>query len=113
MCAGISGGHINPAVRVCSLHVHPFALLMVVQVTITLAVFRNFPWKKVPVFILAQVLGALTGSALVYAHYFRAIGIYEGGSHIRTVTGSHSTAGFFGTYAVSRVCFRSMAVISC
>jgi aquaglyceroporin related protein len=113
MCAGISGGHINPAVRVCFLYVHPFALLMVVQVTITLAVFRNFPLKKVPVFILAQILGALTGSALVYANYFRAIDIYEGGSHIRTVMGPHGTARFFGSYTVSRVYFRSMVVISC
>jgi aquaglyceroporin related protein, other eukaryote len=76
--------------------------LILLKVTLSLAVFRGFPWRKVPAFILSQVLGALVGSALVYANYFRAINIYEGGSSIRTVTGPHSTAGFFGTYAVCR-----------
>jgi len=76
--AGISGGHINPAV------------------TLALATWRGFPWKKVPVYIFSQVLGGLVGAALVYANYFHAIDLFEGGRNIRTL----NTAGLFSTYAL-------------
>ncbi|KAF8501941.1 aquaporin [Gautieria morchelliformis] len=79
VCGGISGGHINPAV------------------TLSLAVFRRFPWKKVPVYMFAQLMGALCGAACVYATYFHAIDIVEGGRGIRTVPG---TASLFATYAL-------------
>ncbi|KII90783.1 hypothetical protein PLICRDRAFT_697263 [Plicaturopsis crispa FD-325 SS-3] len=79
MCAGISGGHINPAV------------------TLALATWRDFPWKKVPGFILAQLLGGLCGAGAVYANYFHAIDIFEGGRGIRTTPG---TASLFSTYAL-------------
>lgn len=46
--------------------------------------------------MIAQLLGALVGSALVYANYFHAIDIVEGGRGIRTL----KTAGLFSTYAV-------------
>ncbi|KIM89462.1 hypothetical protein PILCRDRAFT_813403 [Piloderma croceum F 1598] len=78
MCSGISGGHINPAV------------------TLSFAVFRGFPWRKVPVFMFAQVLGAMCGAAIIYANYFHAIDLFEGGRGIRTL----STAGLFATYAL-------------
>ncbi|KXN82857.1 hypothetical protein AN958_02131 [Leucoagaricus sp. SymC.cos] len=76
---GISGGHINPAV------------------TLALAVFRGFPWRKVPIYMFSQLLGALVGSALIYANYIHAIDVVEGGRHIRTLT----TAGLFSTYALN------------
>lgn len=47
----ISGAHLNPAV------------------TIAVAVFRGFSWKKVPGYILAQTLGAFVGAGLVYLNY--------------------------------------------
>ncbi|KAJ7079819.1 putative aquaporin 4 [Mycena belliarum] len=75
---GISGGHINPAV------------------TVMLATYRGFPWKKVPGYIAAQTLGGLVGAALVYANYYHAINIFEGGSEVRTL----ATAGLFSTYAL-------------
>ena len=95
----ISGGHINPAVRMKSfLSIYPATYLCPsVQVTLSLAVFRGFPWKKVPVFIFAQVMGALCGAAIVYANYFHAIDLFEGGRGNRTL----STASLFATYAVS------------
>ncbi|KAG6891530.1 hypothetical protein C0992_005065 [Termitomyces sp. T32_za158] len=75
---GISGGHINPAV------------------TLALAVYRGFPWKKVPVYIISQLLGGIMGAAFVYWNYFHAIDIFEGGKGVRTL----KTAGFFGTFAM-------------
>ncbi|KAF9468647.1 aquaporin [Collybia nuda] len=75
---GISGGHINPAI------------------TLAFATYRGFPWKKVPIYIFAQVMGGLVGAGLVYANYIHAIDIVEGGRHIRTQT----TASLFSTYAL-------------
>jgi aquaglyceroporin related protein len=83
---GISGGHINPAV------------------TLALAVWRGFPWRKVPGYILAQTLGGLVGAALVYANYYHAISIFEGGATIRT----QATASLFTTYALDY-----MTMVSC
>jgi len=47
--------------------------------------------------MIAQLLGALVGAAIVYATYFHAIDIVEGGRGIRTISG---TAGLFATYPV-------------
>ena len=51
VAAVVLGGHINPAV------------------TITMAVFRRLPWKKVPVYLAAQSLGSFLASACIYGVY--------------------------------------------
>ncbi|MGL4553028.1 MAG: MIP/aquaporin family protein [Gemmataceae bacterium] len=50
----VSGGHLNPAV------------------TLALAVFRDFPWRKVVPYMAAQTAGAFAGAALVYLNYLPA-----------------------------------------
>lgn len=63
-------------------------------------VFRKFPWRKFPVYLVAQVLGAMCASGVVYANYKSAIDVFEGGTGIRTVPGfsTNATAGIFCTY---------------
>ncbi|KAJ1978241.1 glycerol channel [Dimargaris xerosporica] len=75
---GISGGHLNPAV------------------TVTAAVFRGFPWRKVPGYIASQLLGGFVGAALVFGLFKAAIDEFDGGE--RQVTGDKATAGIFATY---------------
>ena len=39
-------------------------------VTLAFAVVRRLPWRKVPVYWLAQMLGAFVASACVYGVYY-------------------------------------------
>lgn len=52
MFGSVSGAHFNPAV------------------TIALAVTGAFPWNQVPMYILAQLIGAFIGATLVLLSYY-------------------------------------------
>ncbi|MBS1876024.1 MAG: aquaporin family protein [Acidobacteria bacterium] len=68
----VSGAHLNPAV------------------TLALALFRGFPWKKVVPYALAQTAGAFCAAALVYWNYHPAF--------LKADPGLDHTAGIFTTF---------------
>ncbi|MGB3366381.1 MAG: MIP/aquaporin family protein [Acidaminobacteraceae bacterium] len=77
----VSGTHINPAV------------------TIGLAVFRGFSWKKVPSYIAIQVAGCFTGAFAVYGLFKNGFLQFEAANNIvRGTVGSTATSGIFTTY---------------
>ena len=57
-CAPVSGGHFNPAVTIC------------------LATWQGFPWKKVPYYILSQILGSFMAGLVVMGMYRQEIVAY-------------------------------------
>jgi glycerol uptake facilitator protein len=81
VAGGVSGAHINPAV------------------TLAFAVRRGFPWRKVPGYIAAQLVGAFLGALLVYVVYKGAIDSYERAHHIvRGDPDSVTTFSIFATF---------------
>ncbi|CAK4086843.1 unnamed protein product [Aphanomyces euteiches] len=74
---GVSGAHLNPAI------------------SIALAVYGRFPWKKVPFYILSQMVGAFLGALFVFIVYYPAFNTFD---PERTVAKS---AGIFATYPMS------------
>jgi glycerol uptake facilitator protein len=68
----ISGAHLNPAV------------------TLALAVFRGFSWRKVIPYTAAQVAGAFVAAALIYWNYWPAFHNVD--------PGLEKTAGVFTTF---------------
>ncbi|MER8086346.1 MIP/aquaporin family protein [Streptomyces sp. NPDC056230] len=66
VAARLSGAHLNPAV------------------TLSLAAFKDFPWKKVAPYTLAQLVGAFIGALLVRWNYTEALAKADPGHTIKT-----------------------------
>jgi glycerol uptake facilitator protein len=66
VAARISGAHLNPAV------------------TVALAVFRGFSWRKVLPYSLAQTLGAFVAALLVRWNYSEVIAAFDPGHTIKS-----------------------------
>lgn len=76
--AGDSGAFLNPAVCLAS------------------CMFRKLPWRRLPMYWLAQFLGAFCAAGVVYGNYYGLINSYDPN---RTVAPSETaTAGIFATY---------------
>ncbi|MEW1862078.1 MULTISPECIES: MIP/aquaporin family protein [unclassified Streptomyces] len=66
LAARLSGAHLNPAV------------------TLTLATFKGFPWRKVAPYMAAQVLGAFCAALLVRWNYTEVLARADPGHTIKT-----------------------------
>ncbi|ANU12185.1 MIP/aquaporin family protein [Planococcus antarcticus] len=76
-----SGAHINPAV------------------TLGFAVVGDFPWAKVPVYITAQILGAIIGAAIVFFNYL---------PHWKRTKDAETKLGVFATIPAIRQPFSNL-----
>ena len=72
----VSGTHANPAV------------------TLSLAMFRGFPWKKVIPYGIAQVVGAFIGAAIVYVLFAPVIDHYNQVHHLTREAGGAADVFF-------------------
>ncbi|KAK4900512.1 glycerol channel [Elasticomyces elasticus] len=78
--AGDSGAYLNPAVL------------------FTNCVLRKLPWRRFPIYLIAELLGGFVAAGVVYGNYISGINSVEGPG-IRTVPPSKTaTAGIFCTY---------------
>ncbi|KAK5727738.1 glycerol channel [Elasticomyces elasticus] len=77
---GDSGAYLNPAVL------------------FTNCVLRKLPWRRFPIYLIAELLGGFVAAGVVYGNYISGINSVEGPG-IRTVPPSKTaTAGIFCTY---------------
>ncbi|XP_074137713.1 aquaporin-7 isoform X3 [Sminthopsis crassicaudata] len=81
VAGGISGAHMNSAL------------------TFTSCVLGQMPWKKFPVYTVAQCFGSFLAAATIYGLFYQALIRYTDGN--LTVTGPRATAGIFATYPAS------------
>ena len=72
---GVSGGHLNPAV------------------SLAMSAFGKLSWKDLPVYMIAQYLGAFVGAGILFSIDMNVIEVLEGGDN-RTL----ETAGIFASY---------------
>ncbi|HRQ87313.1 MAG TPA: MIP/aquaporin family protein [Bacteroidia bacterium] len=81
LTGSLSGAHLNPAV------------------TLSMAVWSDFPMRRVVPYIAVQMLGAFVGAAVLFYLFSDALTVYEAANHIvRGSSGSEATAMVFGEY---------------
>jgi glycerol uptake facilitator protein len=81
LTASLSGAHLNPAV------------------TISFAAWGDFPWRRVPGYIITQIMGAMAASAVILVIFGGAIHEFETRNGIvRGQQGSEASAMVFGEF---------------
>uniref|UniRef100_UPI00398EC12B aquaporin-9b n=1 Tax=Pristiophorus japonicus TaxID=55135 RepID=UPI00398EC12B len=82
---GVSGGHLNPAI------------------SLSMCVLGRLQWLKLPIYCVAQLVGAFVGSAAVFGLYYDAFMAFDGGN--LAVTGQNATAQIFSSYPAPHLSF--------
>jgi glycerol uptake facilitator protein len=81
LTGSLSGAHLNPAV------------------TLALAGWNGFSWRRVPGYLIAQFLGAFVASAVLYAAFLGPLRVFEQTHNIiRGQPGSEASAMIFGEF---------------
>lgn len=81
LTGGLSGAHLNPAV------------------TLALAVWQNFPARKIPRYLAAQFAGAFLASAVLFLTFGGALDRFETANRlVRGDVGSEASAMVFGEF---------------
>jgi glycerol uptake facilitator protein len=81
LTGSLSGAHLNPAI------------------TVAFATWTDFPWRKVPLYVAAQLAGAFVASLALYAAFRGQFHAYEAAHQIvRGAPGSEATAMIFGEF---------------
>ena len=79
--SAVSGAHLNPAI------------------TLTLAAYRGFPWRKVVPYMLAQLVGAALAAAVLFALFHNLIAAFETARGlVHGGPGSELSAMVYGEY---------------
>ena len=90
--AHISDAHLNPAVTLA------FAIVR----------YKVFSWKKIPIYVTAQMLGGFFAAAVMYAFYHSAVESFEDNLGLeRGGNGSERSAMIFGEYFPNPAAFGS------
>jgi glycerol uptake facilitator protein len=76
---GVTGAHINPAI------------------TLSAALRKQLPWRKVPTYWIAQIVGCFVGAGLVFLVYNNAINHYDQVNHI--IKGQPNSLATYSTFA--------------
>ncbi|NXW11657.1 AQP7 protein, partial [Fregetta grallaria] len=65
-------------------------------ITLTRCILGNLPWRKLPAYLIGQLLSSFTAAATVFGLYYDALYNYTKGNF--TVTGPTAMASIFSTY---------------
>ncbi|XP_067873996.1 aquaporin-9b [Heterodontus francisci] len=82
---GVSGAHLNPAI------------------SLSMCVLGRLQWLKLPIYCVAQFVGAFVGSAAVFGLYYDAFMAFDGGN--LAITGQNATAHIFSSYPAPHLSF--------
>lgn len=81
LTGALSGAHLNPAV------------------TVSMAVWSDFPKNRVAPYVAAQLLGAFVGAAVLYFIFGDALAVFEKANYlVRGQPGSEASAMVFGEF---------------
>jgi aquaglyceroporin related protein, other eukaryote len=70
-------------------------------ITFTSCVLRKLPWRRFPIYLLAQFLGGFLAAGVIYINYINGINAVEGYGRRTVPPAENATAGIFCTYPQS------------
>lgn len=81
LCGALSGAHLNPAV------------------TLSMAIWARFPWRRVVPYVCTQLIGAFAAAVVLYLIFGNALKTFEASRGIvRGQPGSEASAMVFGEF---------------